>query len=145
MLNVLIIGQFQSSITDAQSETMKRTHNNGPELFDSVKDVINMAFTQHRQRGEPTLTYTRQKQSPIQLHSFGKDLFLPESAGAHGQLPGLLDLLGISRNKAGEWESDPIRCALMYKNFKVVPGEEFESEVLFWVRSANKMNEVSNY
>jgi hypothetical protein len=138
------IGQFQSSISDARSETIKRTRDNGPEIFEDIRSQINNTFTLRHQRGEKTLTYTKLTQDPVPLHGFCKDLFLPESAGARGEIPGLLNLLGISWDKR-EWQSDPVSCALMYKNYKVVAGEEFESELLFQVRlRAISLNEETS-
>jgi hypothetical protein len=126
--------QFDGSIADAHSEWVKRARDHGPEIFDPFQDEINSIFAALKKCGDPPLTYTKHWQVPLPLKSFSAALFLSESAGAHRLLPGLDSIIGVWERSPGVFESNPINARLMYKNYKVKGGEEFENEVLFRVR-----------
>lgn len=125
--------KFEDYLAFARSESIKRIRDNGADIFEDLKDKINAGFTQLRAQNAEPLTYRLPKQDPVTLDGFGNSLFLHESAGARRFLPGVDDMVGIWEDDSGNFDSSPLDAQLIYKDYEVVAGDEFQSELLFRV------------
>ena len=126
--------QFNEAAEAKRSEAVRRGRDNGPAIFEPLREHITAEIDHVRSQGED-LSFKRGKatsKSVSVLQTFSKDLFAPPASSCRKKLPGILELIGIVEIQPGVYKSDPF-CKLIYRSYEKAPGKEFLSDVLFRV------------